>query len=659
MNDISEHWAEEYIKDLTYMGVFKGSDKNANPDDYISRAEFIALIIRALDLEEAEEDNNNSFTDINKKDWFYKDISIAKHNKIITGQGDGNFLPHNKITREEIMLIIARTLNTDDQKSTIDNKFIDIKTSYKYNKELNIAIGSGIITGYDDKTFKAKNNALRSEAAVMISRLLYCTNRFSQPIDKEKAEEEILKLINQYIESYTYQKNNQDSNLEYNINNSIGKENNDIFIKSDIIELYKQKNINLIETIEDIEFKDLYIKGNIAKITAISKAVYNRQFSDNTTRIKTYKKEQNYSLINKQGKWYIYNKQERLYKDEKINLTWEQTYVKNDAEPTIPHMEGLNVISPTWFKAKEYYNDTQGIKHKFENLYEGLQSDIRMEDIGSLSFIEWAHKNNYDVWPLFNNEFDIDVADKILNNNKSRKKTIELLLEYTDKYKLDGINLDFENMYYKDRHRYTDLLRELAPLLREQGVITSVDVTKIEASSINWSMCYDRKGLDEVVDYVALMAYDQNGTWSTVSGSVAQYNWVENSIKGLLTQVRNEKLLLGVPFYVRVWEEKDGKVINTIATSMEKVQNLINENKAKIVWDETSGQYIARYEKDSKTIKIWVEDKNSINLKLSLIHKYKLGGIASWSRGFETPDIWDTINKNLKLSTYEEWLSNN
>ena len=52
-------------------------------------------------------------------------------------------------------------------------------------------------------------------------------------------------------------------------------------------------------------------------------------------------------------------------------------------------------------------------------------------------------------------------------------------------------------------------------------------------------MCYDRE-LGEVVDYVALMVYDQNGTWSTISGSSGTISWVENSIKGLLKQVRNE-----------------------------------------------------------------------------------------------------------------------
>ena len=73
-----------------------------------------------------------------------------------------------------------------------------------------------------------------------------------------------------------------------------------------------------------------------------------------------------------------------------------------------------------------------------------------------------------------------------------------------------------------------------------------------------------------------------------------------------------------------------------------------------------SGQYLATYERDSKTFKIWVEDADSINLKSSLAHKYNLSGVASWSRGFETPDVWPVLNKSLKSNnSYQEWLNNN
>ena len=88
---------------------------------------------------------------------------------------------------------------------------------------------------------------------------------------------------------------------------------------------------------------------------------------------------------------------------------------------------------------------------------------------------------------LFRNEFDIEIANKVLNSKESRDKMVKILLDYTWKYGLDGINIDFENIYFNDRYVLSQFVRELAFVLREQGVITSIDVTKIEPGSWTWS----------------------------------------------------------------------------------------------------------------------------------------------------------------------------
>ncbi len=326
----------------------------------------------------------------------------------------------------------------------------------------------------------------------------------------------------------------------------------------------------------------------------------------------------------------------------KINMTWEYVGSKNPDVSKLKSISGLDVVSPTWF----YVTDKQGnVANKADNGY-----------------VQWAHKNGYKVWALVGNGSDPEMTHGFLNNIDTREKIYQQLLIYAELYDLDGINIDFENVYLKDKDMLTQFMRELAPLFREQGLVVSIDVT-FRSSSENWSMCYDRKALSEIVDYIAVMAYDQHWAASPVSGSVAEYGWVEEGIKRILEQVPNEKVLLGLPFYTRVWKEElvDGKTkVSSVAVTMDTVNKLLSEHKPEVIWDEESGQHYAEYKVGKVTNRIWIEDDRSLNLKSSLVHKYNLAGAASWRKGFESDNIWAMLEDTLKVKQdYTQWANAN
>lgn len=326
----------------------------------------------------------------------------------------------------------------------------------------------------------------------------------------------------------------------------------------------------------------------------------------------------------------------------KINMTWEYVGKKNPDTSKLKSISGLDVVSPTWFTI----TDSQGtVANKAGNAY-----------------MKWAHNNGYKVWALVSNGSDPDITSGFLNNTDTREKIIQQLLIYAKLYKLDGINIDFENIYLRDKGMLTQFMRELTPLLKEQGLIVSIDVT-FRSSSENWSMCYDRKALGGIVDYMAVMAYDQYWASSPVAGSVAELDWVESNLLRILEEVPAEKVLLGLPFYTRVWKEEvvDGNAkLSSSAVSMETVEKLLSENKPQVVWDKESGQHYAEYKTGKVTNKIWIEDSDSINLKSSLVHKYDLAGAASWRKGFESEDVWAVLQDNLKIKqNYTQWANAN
>jgi spore germination protein YaaH len=323
----------------------------------------------------------------------------------------------------------------------------------------------------------------------------------------------------------------------------------------------------------------------------------------------------------------------------KINLVWEMTYSKSNIKLSSDTTPGIDVVSPTWFEIM----DREGtIKNR-----------------ATPEYVEYAHQNGWQVWALFSNAFgDIEGTSIILNNSDKRQEIIRNVLAYAALYKLDGINLDFENIYKKDKDAYTQFVREFYPLAKEQGLFVSVDITVPDGSD-TWSKCFDRKALAESVDYVCLMTYDQHWGSSPKAGSTAELPWVEENLVKTLNEVPAQKLLLGIPLYTRLWalENKDGKLTSK-ALNVENAWDQIEENEATVAWNSQVGQYQASFEKDGITYQMWLEDADSVNMKTSLIHKYSLAGACVWAVNFAEDEIFDIFERNLKqIDSYDEWLA--
>lgn len=317
---------------------------------------------------------------------------------------------------------------------------------------------------------------------------------------------------------------------------------------------------------------------------------------------------------------------------EKINLTWDPMYFTRQDMSSYTSIPGLNVISPTWF----HIADVEG----------------NITNYGSKAYVDWAHSEGLQVWALFSNNFDPDMTSVILRDFELRKKVITQIMLLSELLEIDGINIDFEDVHYADREFLTQFVREITPMLRELGLTVSMDVT-IRSSSPNWSMVYDRPELAKVLDYMAVMTYDEHWASSPVAGSVASLPWVTSGVERILEQIPPHKLLLGVPFYSRVWEEEtleNGEIrVRSTAHSMSGIKSIILENNADVVFDESTGQNYAEYEKDSKRYRIWIEDEISMRSRIKLVHEYNLAGVASWRRGFEEPHIWEVISEELKF----------
>lgn len=311
---------------------------------------------------------------------------------------------------------------------------------------------------------------------------------------------------------------------------------------------------------------------------------------------------------------------------EPIKLVWEYVnqYAKTDIAK-IGSLEGVQVVSPTWFSLKE---------------------DGIVANIADMRYVNWAHERGYQVWALFSNSFDPGLTNKMLTDSRLRNKVIKQILSYVDLYELDGINLDFENVNLQDKDLFVQFVRELTPLLHEKNLTVSLDLT-FHSLSENWSMFYDRARLGQVVDYMVVMGYDQYPAGSTVAGPVSAIPWVESGIQDLLEEVPSDKIILGVPLYTRMWEEQIGENGQIFAESktysMDATTKWLAQNNITPTFDSKTQLNYAELVKGDVKYRIWIEDQVSMQQRMELMEKYNLAGYAAWRRGFEDEGFWNQL----------------
>ena len=315
-----------------------------------------------------------------------------------------------------------------------------------------------------------------------------------------------------------------------------------------------------------------------------------------------------------------------------IVMVWDQIgkgYNLDFNSAKYKDMQGVNVLSPTWLE----FEDDKG----------------NLTDNATKSYVEKAHGQGYQVWPLMSHNFENSVwTHDILSSTENRDRVIKQLVDFVKKYNVDGINIDIENLEQKTERYWVQFMRELYPIMREQGVYVSTDVYVPSP----WTVHYNRAEIAKSVDYFIIMAYDQHWSGSEEAGSVGDLPWVQQAIENTLEEVPEEKVILGVPFYARLWREdidENGQLkLSTRALGMNAVKKELQEHKVIPGWDEVLGQYYAEYIKDGATYKVWMEEQDSIRERTRLVSQYNLAGISGWKLGLESPETWKVINEQLK-----------
>lgn len=323
-------------------------------------------------------------------------------------------------------------------------------------------------------------------------------------------------------------------------------------------------------------------------------------------------------------------------KEGPINMVFHQVFEGSAASSVseiLKHTKAVNVISPTWFRL----SDNAG----------------NFTSIASASYVEQAHALGVDVWALLTDVdskdlygVDIDFYD-ILSSSENRKRLIQGLMHQVDVYGIDGINIDFEKVRNDAGTHFVQFLRELSIETRKRNVVLSVD----NYVPTEYTAHYNRKEQGLVADYVIIMGYDEYYAGCGEAGPNASINYVENGIIKTKESVPAEKIINAVPFYTRVWESgSDGLSSSTL--TMANQNTWVKNSGVEPAWLDEYCQNYVEYEKDGKTIQCWLEDVNSIKVKLQVMNAQQIAGVAAWKLGLEDIAVWDVIEQYTNGTLY-------
>lgn len=330
-----------------------------------------------------------------------------------------------------------------------------------------------------------------------------------------------------------------------------------------------------------------------------------------------------------------------ITKDFEICMAWHQMTtraVNSDVASVLASTKGINVISPTWF----YLNDNNG----------------GIADLGSTDYVNYCHSQGVEVWALVSNLENSDVdTTYVLTHTSTRQNLVNQIVSVAIQYNLDGINLDFEALNREEvGDAYIQFVRELSIKCENNGIVLSID----NYVPTSYTSFYNRSEQANFADYVVIMGYDEHYAGSD-EGSVSSLGWVRQGVIDTLAEVPANQVILGMPFYTRVWaltpdeeagdnDDIDANILYSVSSQvygMRSANNLLANYGVEKQWLEDSGQNYAEFESEGITYKVWLEDSASAEARLKLMDEYELAGASFWKLGFETSDVWDTIIKYI------------
>lgn len=243
-----------------------------------------------------------------------------------------------------------------------------------------------------------------------------------------------------------------------------------------------------------------------------------------------------------------------------------------------------------------------------------------------------TRKKNQRLHIVLSNINDKALTHFILNPDLSyRQRIIDGLRDISVKY--DGVQIDLESVHPDDSARFIGFLRDVKTSIGNR--ILSVAVPAYTADN---ETGFDYQGIAAVADRVFIMAYDEH--WSgSAPGPIASSEWCTEVARYAVTKIPREKIVFGIPFYGRSWQDKK----NSRAYKHKSIGTMMSEREDIRVIDPTYPSFTFD---EIVRVSVYYENPKSILEKARIYKSFGIWSIGFWRLGQEDRNLWDKISTN-------------
>ncbi len=290
-------------------------------------------------------------------------------------------------------------------------------------------------------------------------------------------------------------------------------------------------------------------------------------------------------------------------------------------------------LSPFWWQVGE---DGTSVKDKFDYL-----------PVKQLLYK--AKSRGIAVIPTISS--DPNIASIILADQEKRKQLVQSITKKTIETKVQGIDIDFEQLHADDAPNFTAFVKELKTALKENGKLLTVDLE----ARIGNDVSHDWKSIGEAADFVHIMGYDYHARNSGTPGAIGPIGWLKDVINFAKANIPPEKIILGLGVYGYDWAQGEDGSLNGEGLTYADVKALIEEKSISITrssgvddrgYEIGSVPFFGYNDEEGKPHFVWFEDKESILEKTALLED--IGGLYFWRLNAEDDALWPDLKTRLE-----------
>jgi spore germination protein YaaH len=239
--------------------------------------------------------------------------------------------------------------------------------------------------------------------------------------------------------------------------------------------------------------------------------------------------------------------------------------------------------------------------------------------------------------------WDAALIHEILTTPQTRAAHIAAIVNLVRAHPWAGIDIDYESLDAGDRATYSAFAHDLAAALHQaqKRLALTVHAKTAEPGDWNGAQAQDWKALGASADEIRVMAYDY-ATADTPPGPIAPIGWVESVLRLAVSEVPREKVMLGMAAYGYDW----AKGMQGQDVQWADAQAIARAHAARVTWDAQSQSPRFSYTDSSgRTHSVWFENAHSLQAKLDLAVRDRVGGVFIWRLGGEDPAIWEELRQ--------------